>query len=357
MTYQKSIPADQNFLHDPAADRSAHVNSHEDNQQSPRTCAENTLVGGRRSHPSCEKRVREDIFPNQRIKASKKPSLPAKSGRTRMQTGRQTLEERNRIRTDLERYRVAQNLHRLGIGPADLQCLRSATLDPPITKMSLSELGLPRIVSDARLRHDIIFEPEVSFKANMFGEVGKQKRAREERYWEALAIELGVYTAHRPCDISPNCPKSLWHPGSSTLPRRVPRMFQTIQEILKTLIPPEEWRTVDERLDIELLMQQLEKDVCDIVGLSKWLSALMLGSCSPLRDSLIESIVSTIREGVDSGHVGHIVDGLRRLFHALEIMKLVSAGLKPRRLWYWTISRMLQTIKSDIYESSWWATS
>lgn len=324
MKCQKQISADQNFLHDSAADVPARVNNPEDIRPSSRKCAGNRIVGGRCSDSSSEKQAREDLCPNQMLEARKSSGLQMNRGRTKMHLHREPLEERNMTRNIPERQFTAEELRRLDI-------LREASGDPPITEETLSELGLPRIVSDARLRHDINFDREVSFKANMFGEVGRRKRASEAKYWEALKIELGDYTAHRPSDGSAHCTFSHCQLGSDMLSRRLPTMFQTIQKILKTLVPHEEWPTVDERLDIDLLMQQLEKGVCDIVALSRWLSVLMLGSCSPLRDSLIESIVPTIQEGVDNDNVGEIVDGLRRLFHVLEMMKLVSASTKPRK--------------------------
>ena len=324
MKYPKPISADQNFLHDSAADVPARVNNPEDIRPSSRKCAENRIVGGRCSDSSCEKQAREDLCPNQRLEARKSSGLQMNRGRSKMHPQREPIEERAIICIIPERQYTAEELRRRDI-------LREASGDPPITEATLSELGLPRIIGDARLRHDINFDREVSFKANMFGEVGRRKRASEAKYWEALRIELGDYTAHRPSNGSAHCTSLHCQLGSELLPRRLPTMFQTIQKILKTLVPPEEWPTVDERLDIDLLMQQLEKGVCDIVALSKWLSVLMLGSCSPLRDSLIESIVPTIHDGVDNDNVGEIVNGLRRLFHALEMMKLVSASTKPRK--------------------------
>lgn len=323
MKYQKSISADQNFLHDSAADGPARLNNPESIRPSSRKRAENRIVDGR-CLDSFEKQAREELCPNQMLEARKSPILQTNRGRTKMHTQREPLEGRNMTHTSPERQLTAEELHRLDI-------LRDSSRDPPITEETLSELGPPRIFHNARLRHDINFDREISFKANMYGEVGRRKRTSEAKYWEALKIELGDYTAHRRSDESAHCTISHSQLGSGLLPRRLPTMFQTIQKILKTLVPPNEQSLVDERLDIDLLMQQLEKGVCDIVALGKWLCVLMLGSCSPLRDSLIESIVPTIQEGVNNDNVGEIVDGLRRLFHALELMKLVSASMKPRK--------------------------
>ena len=103
-------------------------------------------------------------------------------------------------------------------------------------------------------------------------------------------------------------------------------MFQVIKDITKTLVPQFEWALVDARLDVDLLIQELEQGVCDVNGLIEWLGTLLLGSCSPMRDSFVEEMVSTVQEGVNTANARVIVDGLRDLFGILEIMKLVGCS-------------------------------
>lgn len=233
----------------------------------------------------------------------------------------------------LEKHLTSKELDRLGISSIDLQFLWVASIDPPVTKTSLSELDLVRIVNDAKLRHDVNFDREVSFRPNTHGEVFQLRQALEEGYWEALTIEFALYITRRR-DMSsnrPQSPESPWHLGPASVdkvPLRLPKMFRTIQEILKTLVPVSEWPAVDTRLDVDLLIQQLEKGVCDILALSQWLSSLLLGSCSPMRDCLVANMVSIIRRGVESEHAGRIAEGLKHLFYILENMKLVSSLLR-----------------------------
>lgn len=100
-------------------------------------------------------------------------------------------------------------------------------------------------------------------------------------------------------------------------------MFATIRDILKTLVPASDCFVVDERLDVALLMQELENGVCDVKGLSDWLRRLLLGSCSPIRDIEVEKMVAVVHEGVDKSDARILVDGLKVLFGILETMKLV----------------------------------
>lgn len=226
---------------------------------------------------------------------------------------------------------ISKELHRLCLSPSDLQCFWTANRDPPVTRLSLSELDLERISGDPRLHHDVNFDHEVSFRPNLQGEVGRHKLALAENYWNALVIEFKMYISRHRHKYSQVLEMSiidpLWLPGPATLGKvrlRLPRMFEVINEILKTLVPRSEWAIVDARLDVELLIQELENGVCDIIDLSEWLGGLLQGSCSPMRDSSVQATVSTIRRGVENDNARLIVDGLQSLFGVLETMKLVS---------------------------------
>lgn len=227
-------------------------------------------------------------------------------------------------------------MRRLHLRAESLEHLWSASPDPPITKASLSELELARIINDARLRHDLNFEREVSFRPNMCGDRGKRKKLDADAYWEALVIEFAIYITRRQSELSDalnsgSLITSPWLQRPSSLqgvPLRLPRMFRAIQDILKTLVPASEWSIVDERLDIDLLLQQLEKVVCDIPTLIEWLGALLLCCCSPQRDPLVTDMVSKIRNGFEKDDPRLLVKGLRDLFGVLELMKLVSSSFQ-----------------------------
>ncbi len=243
-----------------------------------------------------------------------------------------TQEERSMTPESLQLFLTVERMRELQLRIQTLECLWSAGVDPPITKASLSELELVRIINDPRLRHDLNFEREVSFRPNMCGDRGKRKKVEADAYWEALVIEFAVYVKRRQSELCGSSTSGLpatspWlHRPSSLLgvPLRLPRMFKAIQEILKTLVPASEWPVVDERLDIDLLLQQLEKGVCDISNLVEWLGALLLCCCSPQRDPSVTDMVAKIQRGFEGDDPRLLVKGLRDLFGVLELMKLVS---------------------------------
>ena len=102
-------------------------------------------------------------------------------------------------------------------------------------------------------------------------------------------------------------------------------MFESVCEILKSLLPNEEWPALDARLDADLLVQGLENDVYDFSALSDWLGALLRRFVLSERTHLVDSMTVKIRDGVRDMKAGVIVDGLAQVFGILEIMKLVSS--------------------------------
>ena len=230
----------------------------------------------------------------------------------------------------LARFLTSDELNRHGLEPAALQSLWSVNIDidPPVTKASLGELDLVRIMNDPKLRHDLNFEREVAFRPNLYGLRGKQKILHAKEYWEALVVELAVYIVRRyQITEYPAAVISGWllRPALiSNVRWRLPRLFESIREILKTLVPAREWSAVDQRLDIGLLMQELQHGSCDLTALGEWLGRILLGSCSPLRDPSVTDMVSKIKQGVELDNAGTLVDGLKSLFGVLETMKLVS---------------------------------
>lgn len=239
----------------------------------------------------------------------------------------------------LEEFLTPEGLDRLNLDPSILPRLWWAQLEPPITKATLSELDLERFSTDPQLRHDVYIDRGVSFRPMVNGLAAKEKRQQADWYWDALVIEFALHITRRqlavqraggsPCMTS----TSPWLRPTNPdwAPMRLPTMFRVIKEITKTLVPQLEWAMVDARLDVALLIQELEQGVCDVNGLIAWLGTLLLGSCSPMRDTLVEEMVSTVQEGVQTAHARVIVNGLRDLFGILEIMKLVRDSLLAAR--------------------------
>ena len=202
----------------------------------------------------------------------------------------------------------------------DLQPLQRVSLDPLITRLSLSELDMARILEDPKLRHDLNFEESLTFKPNYVGESGQKKVILAEEYWRVLAVELAIYME---CNHSTAAVTVFERFSKLQMPQRLPRMFKTIQEILKTLVRGDDVPSVDQALDVEHLMQQLSKGACDLISLTDWLEQVLKRACSCARDQLVTDMAKMIRGAVHAADPVALVGGIGALFGVLETMKLV----------------------------------
>ena len=198
----------------------------------------------------------------------------------------------------------------------------SAGLHPPITKQSLSELDITNIIQNLKLRHDVNFDRDLSFRPNLDGAKGQEKLKAAQKYWNALTAELELYAYLFHGSSSPK--HAPWPMLVAASKKRIPLMFNTIREILKNLVPDRDQTRVDEHLEVSMLMQQIEKGVCDLVRLSEWLAYLLKEHCAPMRDGWVDKMVESTRIGVEDSSSESIVRGLRELLGILEAMKLVS---------------------------------
>jgi hypothetical protein len=205
------------------------------------------------------------------------------------------------------------------------EAYREASDIPPITQQSLSELDIQHIITNVRLRHDVNFDRDLSFRPNLDGAKGQQKRQATCQYWKALEAELELYARLFQGTPAPKIQEGHhWAGLVQNAQRRIPVMFRTIQEVLKSLVPDRDHARVDEHLDVSMLMQEIQRGVCDLVRLAEWMAQLLKEHCAPMRDSLVDGMVTTIRSGVAEYSSAQIVDGLRELFGLLETMKLVG---------------------------------
>ncbi|KAL1623678.1 Protein SOSEKI 1 [Neofusicoccum ribis] len=204
---------------------------------------------------------------------------------------------------------------------------------PPITKHSLSELDIGAIINNPKLRHDVNFDRELHFRPNFDGAKGKFKLKTAEEYWNALAAELELYTFLFNGAPSPKLRKTAsWPRVVQIAQRRIPFMFDTIREIIKSLVPERDQSRVDEQLDTKMLMLQIEKGVCDLVNVANWLSHLLKAHCAPVRDEWVDKMVEQIDLGTRGGSGRSLVNGLRELLGILEAMKLDVANHQIRHL-------------------------
>lgn len=232
-----------------------------------------------------------------------------------------------------------------------------ASLVPPVTKESLSELDLNRIVGDARLRHDLNFEHEIMFRPNTYGTRGAQKKQEEDEYFDALAIELDFYirrqisppsSSTRQRSDPPAIPRQIALPADA--PRRVRRMIAAIREVVQTLVPATKWQMVDDQLDLDLRMQELEHGVCDIAGLIGWLGKLILCSCSPMRDPVVKAMITKTQEAIGAQDAHQLVDAIKDLFGVLETMKLDVANHQIRYLRLYLLEDSIQYEQNQILD-------
>ncbi|KAL4944932.1 hypothetical protein BDV06DRAFT_186161 [Aspergillus oleicola] len=213
----------------------------------------------------------------------------------------------------------------LGLGHRDTNLLVTANKYPPVTKSTLSELDLPCIMGNINLRMDANFDRDLHFKPDLDGEKGRKKRKDAGEYWHAMASEISIYAFCQRDDR----PNEHHNEGPSFEPR-LPALFETLQDVLKTLVPERDHPNIMENLEVALLMQQIQKGVLDMVAIAKWLAALLKTHCAPMRDEWADTMVRQISSGSQRQDAGEIVSGLQTLFAILEAMKLDVANHQIR---------------------------
>ena len=214
--------------------------------------------------------------------------------------------------------------------PKSLKCVNTATLVPPITPQSLSELEVAAIISNPKLRHDVNFDRDLHFRPNLDGSRGKHGLKTTEDYWAAIAVELELYEKLlQASDIDHWKGSDCWSSLFEASQQRVPLMFDTIRAILKTLVPEGDQARVEEQFDVPVVMLQIRRGVFDLVSLSRWLALLLKAHCAPMRDGMIDRMVEQIEQAVTTSSPAAVVDGLNQLFGILETMKLVGSAQIP----------------------------
>lgn len=192
----------------------------------------------------------------------------------------------------------------------------SATLlEPPVTKKTLSELDVNKIVHNPKLRHDINFDPDLHFRPNLDGDKGRRKTEKTEGFYETMRTQLSQYLMNREQFEKDIGESSEWC---------LPATLKAIRGILETLVPHRDRDSVEETFNVDLLMQQFRKGVADLPRLAQWLSQLLKCHCAPMRDVWVDNMVSEITQGDKEGDVALLVHGMRNILGVLEAMKLVS---------------------------------
>ncbi|KAF2840809.1 T-complex 11, partial [Patellaria atrata CBS 101060] len=209
------------------------------------------------------------------------------------------------------------------------KCFAKADRVPPITRNSLSELDIGAIINNPKLRHDLNFDRELHFRPNLDGEKGKEKKRTEENWLSALVAEIELFRILGAAGYEST---PLWNQIREASQPRLPKMFDNVKEILKNLSPEKDHARIDEQFDVPLLMQQIERGICDLVGFAEWLAHLLKAHCAPMRDDSVEEMVRITRKGSETGNAKDLVAGLKQLLDILENMKLDVANHQVRHL-------------------------
>jgi hypothetical protein len=190
----------------------------------------------------------------------------------------------------------------------------SLPLEPPVTKATLGELDVNKIVHSPKLRHDINFDPALHFRPNLDGEKGRRKRQKASDFWAIMRRQLRAYLENRE-QFEEELAGEDW---------TLPVTLKAIREILETLVPQRDRASVEDTFNVDLLMQQFRKGVADLVRLAMWLSQLIKCHCAPMRDAWVDEMVIQLSRGSQTGDVTLLAGGVGTLLGILEAMKLVS---------------------------------
>ncbi|KAG0652105.1 sok1 [Hyphodiscus hymeniophilus] len=198
----------------------------------------------------------------------------------------------------------------------------TVTFEPPVTKTTLSELDVNKIVHNPKLRHDINFDPDLHFRPNLDGEKGRKKKQKADDFWNTMRSQLQSYLLDR----------EAFERELGDVEWCLPATLKAIRGILETLVPPKDRASVEEIFNVDLLMQQFRKGVADLIKLATWLSHLLKCHCAPMRDEWVDDMVTQLSNGDRNHDVGQLVDGILSLMAVLEAMKLDVANHQIRCL-------------------------
>lgn len=196
-------------------------------------------------------------------------------------------------------------------------------LEPPVTKGTLSELDVTKIIHNPKLRHDINFDPELHFRPNLDGEKGRKKQDKADHFWKALSHQLTQFVTDRDEFQARFGNGQDW---SLTL------LLKSVKDIIQTLVPQRDRDLLNEGLNVELLMQQFYRGIADLEKLASWLSGVLKLHCAPMRDEWVDEMYQELSTGNSTNDVKLLVQGMRTLLSVLEAMKLDVANHQIRCL-------------------------
>ncbi|KAI3552669.1 T-complex protein 11, partial [Colletotrichum filicis] len=199
----------------------------------------------------------------------------------------------------------------------------SRPIEPPVTKVTLSELDVCKIMHNPKLRHDINFDPELHFRPNLDGDKGKRKQHKADLFWNTLQEQLIQFVSE---------PESFFSAHGQDDDWCLPSLLKAVKEIIQTLVPQRDRVYLDEGLNVDLLMQQFYRGIADLEKLALWLSRVLKSHCAPMRDEWVDQMYTQLSNGNRTNNVDELVKGMKSLLSVLEAMKLDVANHQIRCL-------------------------
>ncbi|KAJ2616504.1 cAMP-mediated signaling protein sok1 [Coemansia sp. RSA 1365] len=177
---------------------------------------------------------------------------------------------------------------------------------PPINRYTLRELRVHSILQNARLRHEVVFEPKLEFRPNAGGAAAETKQRAAQHYW--AAVERDVRTGGAA--------------GAATIAALVAELREVVAEMCDDAGRADVVHIGGElraRLDDTRVRQQLAHGVFDAAGAAAALTDALRRVALPGRHPAIARVEAVVARG-------RIARGLRGAFDVAEAVKIDAAN-------------------------------
>ena len=217
---------------------------------------------------------------------------------------------------------IASCTSQLRVEDEVLRLLRDASEAPPITAESLSMLDPTRLSDYARLYHAANFEGRLVLRP--------EEKPSSKVWWAVLAVEFALYIQHNASTPEMSLLNKLRAIPGKGPKLRLSCLLKTAKEILQTLVPVCDAKLLDHVFDIDLLLQQIRNDSCNLVSLMEWIVALLKRSHCWHRDLSLTSLVENMQAATRNGDPCLLASTVEQLFTSLEEIKLVRHFSIPK---------------------------
>jgi T-complex protein 11 len=199
---------------------------------------------------------------------------------------------------------------------------QGAPSEPWINRTRLRKLEILSIVNALDLRWDINFTMQLAYR-RAEGPESELDTEEIQKYWKAIRIELELYTLlSKALKCGALGSELNTDTIRSAVQKRVRRLFITIKDILKTILPQNEQVYLERLFDIDFMMGEILSGCLNFVSVATWLSEILLRHCAPVRDDKIKGFVNMISKGdFDS-----LTQGLSEILSTLELMKIDTSN-------------------------------